>query len=162
MPSWKVLFKSESFIAAVELEGKKPTLTIDRIQSVKLEQEDGRLKDKPVIFFKEIKRGWVICKTTAFCLGAMFGENTDGWIGKRVTLHSELVQVGAEKQPGIRVTGSPDLEQATMMVKIKLPKKKAFTTKLVKTTAKGGGELKDNPPPEAPAPAQQEGSVIHE
>jgi hypothetical protein len=153
MPSWKTLFKSDNFISAVELENKKPTLTINRIQSVKLEQEDGREKDKPVIFFKEIQRGWVFCKTTGHCLSAMFGEDYNGWVGKRVTLHAEPVQVGRETQPGIRVTGSPDIDKP-LTVKIKLPKKKAFIVKLIQTIAKGSPELKD-PQPTIDKPAEQ-------
>lgn len=156
MPSWKSLFKSDHFISAVELENKKPTLTITRIQSVKLEQEDGREKDKPVIFFKEIHRGWVFCKTTGFCLASMFGEDFSLWVGKRVTLHAEPVQVGRETQPGIRVTGSPDIDKP-LMVKIKLPKRKAFTVKLIPTSVKSGVELKDPVPltVETPAPPQE-------
>jgi hypothetical protein len=147
MPSWKTLFRSDHFISAVELENKRPTMTIDRVQSVKLEQEDGSNKDKPVIFFKEIHRGWVFCKTTGFCLAAMFGDDFSTWPGKRVTLHSEMVQVGPKKEPGIRVTGSPDIEKP-LAVKIKLAKRKAFVVKLVPTQApKGGPELRDAPPP---------------
>jgi hypothetical protein len=167
MPSWQTLFKNENFIAGIELlEGnKKPTLTITRINSVKMEDEDGKMKDKAVIFFKEIKRGWVFCKTTGFCLAAMFGDDIDKWTGKRVTLHGELVQVGGEKKPGIRVTGSPDIDK-DVSVRIKFFKKKAFVLKLIKTTPKGGHELKDPPPPtepetppaEEPSTQQQEGA----
>lgn len=154
MPNWKTLFKSDHFISAVEFDTKKPTLTIARVQSVKLEQEDGRQKDKPVIFFKEIQRGWVFCKTTGFCLAAMFGDDFGTWPGKRVTLHAEMVQVGPKMEPGIRVTGSPDIEKA-LAVKIKLAKKKAFVVKLVPTQAKGGGELRDAPPPDDQPPASE-------
>lgn len=163
MPSWQTLFKNENFIAAIELmEGnKKPTMTIDRVNSVKLEDEDGKMKDKPVIFFKEIKRGWVFCKTTGFCLAAMFGEDIDNWPGKRVTLHAELVQVGGEKKAGIRVTGSPDLEKDAVSVRIKFMKKKAFILKLVKTAAKGSA-LKDPPPPTEPPPVEPEAPAADE
>jgi len=160
MPNWKTLFKSDHFIAAVELVGKKPvTMTIDRVQSVKLEQEDRTMKDKPVIFFKEIKRGWVFCKTTGFCLAAMYGDDYATWGGKRVTLHSEMVQVGAKMEPGIRVTGSPDIEKP-LAVKIKLAKKKAFTVKLVPTQVSGMPPL-DPPPPseDAPPPSDEQAPI---
>jgi hypothetical protein len=158
MPNWKTLFKSDHFISGAELENKRPTLTIARVQSVKLEQEDGRQKDKPVLFFEEIKRGFVFSKTVGFCLGAMFGDDFSTWPGKRVTLHSEMVQVGAKKEPGIRVTGSPDIEKP-LMVKIKLAKKKAFTVKLVPTQAKGDA-LRDPPPSEeAPPPPDEQAPI---
>lgn len=153
MGHWKNLFKSDHFISAVELGEKKPTLTIARIQSIKLEQENGREKDKPVIFFKEIVRGWVFCKTTGFCLAAMFGDDTASWVGKRVTLHAEPVMVSGKSQPGIRITGSPDIDKPVTL-KIKLAKRKAFVVKLTQTQAKGGHELKD-PPPSSEPPASE-------
>jgi hypothetical protein len=130
--NWKARFKSEHFISAVEFGEKKPTLTIAGITNCKLEQDDGKEKDKAVIAFKEIDRQWVFCKTTGYCLSAMFGEDDTQWIGKRVTLHAEMVQVGPEKQPGIRITGSPDIDKP-IKVKIKLAKKKAFYVTLVPT-----------------------------
>jgi hypothetical protein len=147
--NWKARFKGD-YISAVELADRMTTLTIASVQTCKLEQEDGRQKDKGVIWFKEIKRGWVYCKTTGFCLAAMFGEDDDKWSGHRVTLKSEMVQVGKEKQPGIRVAGSPELEKP-IKVSIKLPKKKAFIVMLTKS-GKDSGVLPDDTPVDSDLP----------
>ena len=128
------MFKSD-YVTALELGDKTPTLTIDDVRIVKLEGEDGTSKDRGVVYFKETKRGWVLAKTNALCLSAMFGDNTDDWKGKHVTLFSQMVQVGKEKKPGIRVMGSPDLASPRSLV-IRLPRKKAFTMTLQKTGAK--------------------------
>jgi hypothetical protein len=77
----------------------------------------------------------------------MFGDNFEGWVGKRVTLHAEPVMVSGKMQPGIRVTGSPDIEKP-LTVKIKLAKRKAVTVKLIQTQVKGGNDLKEPPSPE--------------
>ena len=130
---YRILFKGD-YVSAVELGEKTPTLTIAGVKIVKLEGDDGRVKDRGVVSFKETDRGWVLCKTSAMCVAAMFGNETDGWIGKHVTLKSELVQVGPEKKPGIRVKGSPDIA-APVLVTIKLPKRKAYTVTLEKTGA---------------------------
>ena len=99
-------FKGE-YLTAVGFDGQTPTLTIDHVQLVDLEGEDGQARSKPVVYFREDSPGWVLCKTTAQALSAMFGAETDRWTGKRVTLHAIEVQVGAERKPGIRVKGSP-------------------------------------------------------
>lgn len=152
--NWKARFKGE-YIAAVELGNKKPTLTIKKVDTIKMEDEKKKKDvDKAVIWFKEIPRGWIYCKTTGFCLAAMFGEDDEQWVGKRVTLHSEMVQVGPEKQPGIRVTGSPDIAKP-IKVSIKLPKKKAFIVTLVPTGKSEAGTEYPEPAPEdmdAPPP----------
>jgi len=139
-------FKGD-YIAAVEFDGKTPTLTIDHVKVVDLEGDDGKIKAKPVVYFRETPRGWVLCKTTAQALSAMFTVETDSWTGKRVTLLSQEVQVGKERKPGIRVKGSPDLA-GDVTFELKLPRKKAQRVKLVKTgQPRGGPEQPSAPPP---------------
>lgn len=59
------------------------------------------------------EREWVICKTNGFCLAALFGPDTDGWVGKVVTVYfDESVRgQGGDVVGGIRVTGSPSLDR---------------------------------------------------
>jgi hypothetical protein len=130
---WHLLFKGD-YVSAVELGDKTPTLTIADVRIVKLEGEDGRIKDKGVVYFRETERGWVLNRTNATCLASMFGDNTDDWKGKHVTLKSEEVQVGKERKPGIRVKGSPDLA-APKDVMIRLPRKKPYALRMTKTGA---------------------------
>ncbi|MEY2668999.1 MAG: hypothetical protein RJA59_1637 [Pseudomonadota bacterium] len=144
-------FKGD-YIAAVEFNGKTPTLHIDHVQVVELEDDDGKKKSRPVVYFRETKRGWVLCKTTALCLAQMFTPETDKWTGKGVTLFAEDVQVGKEKKPGIRVKGSPDIA-ADMTFELKLPRKKARKVRLVKT--QNGAPQQTDPLPE-PEPEPEE------
>jgi hypothetical protein len=151
--NWKLMFKGD-YIAAVEMGDKTPTLTIKGVKLCKLEDDKGRQKDKGIVFFKEIDRGWVLCKTNAMCLARMFGDDTNDWTGKRVTLFSTLVQVGKEKQPGIRVKGSPDIA-APMTVEIKLPKKKPFPMRMQVTTKGAVAEPDPEPTPEPESDAEE-------
>lgn len=128
---WRTLFKG-AYLTAIEFAGRQPTFTIRSVTTIDLEQEDGQTKAKAVVSFDEHDRGWVICKTNAMCVAAMFGNDTDGWIGKKVTLFATDVQVGKECKPGIRVKGSPDIK-APITTSIKLPKKKAFPMTLTPT-----------------------------
>jgi hypothetical protein len=147
---WQTMFKG-NYITAVEFGDKVPTLTIADVRMVKLEQDDGRQKDKGVIFFSETERGWVLCKTNAMCLAAMFGDDTSAWVGKRVTLVSQMVNVGREKKPGIRVKGSPDIK-GNVNAEIKLPRKKPFAMQLVPTSvSKATHSAPPMPPPDGDA-----------
>lgn len=152
--NYKLMFKSQ-FLIAEELQGKEATITIERVEMKKLEQDDGRKKDKGIIYFRGSDRGWVLGRTNAMCLAAMFSEETDAWIGKRVTLFATEVQLGGERVLGIRVKGSPDLKD-TISAEIKLPRKRPFTMKLTPTSkaAKADAPVQqhtaDDDPPEVP------------
>jgi hypothetical protein len=130
---WQAMFRGD-YVTAAEMGDARPTLTIAGAKVVRLAGEDGREKDKGVVTFRETDRGWVICKTVAACLGAMFGDETDGWVGKRVTLYATEVAVGREKKLGIRVVGSPDLAKP-VEAEIRLPRKRPFKMKLIPTAA---------------------------
>lgn len=146
---WESRFKGD-YISAAELGDKRPTLTISRITICRIE-DDKKKKDvdKPVMWFKEIDRGWMYCKTTGHACAAMFGEDDEQWIGKRLTLYADPnVSFGGDQVGGIRIAGSPDIEKP-IQVRIKFPKKKAFDVHLVPTKAS------TKPPAQQSGPAEQ-------
>lgn len=103
------------------------TATIEEMASLKPGAGE-KTVDKGVVYFNEIKQGWVMNKTNVGCLVALFGKETKGWTGKRVTLTTERTNTG----PGIRVMGSPDIA-ATVVAEIRLPRKKPIHKALVCT-----------------------------
>jgi hypothetical protein len=134
MAKWESRFKGD-FLSAAELGDRRPTFTIDRIAHTKVEDEKKKNVDRAVMYFKELDRGWMYCKTTGHCMAKMFGEDDDAWIGKRITIYGDpSIQFGGEQVGGIRIAGSPDLKEA-MTVRIKFPKKKPFEVKLIPTKA---------------------------
>ena len=143
--NYLAMFKGD-YLAAAELGPKQPTVTITSLKAVQMEDEKTQaMKEKWVVFFRETKRGWVINKTCAILIAGMFGPETQGWLGKRVTLYSTKVKLGGEKVDGIRVLGSPDLP-APVEVTVKLPKKKAQKVRLVPTAV--GASIEPPPAPE--------------
>jgi hypothetical protein len=142
------------YISAVEFGGRTPTLTIREVRVVELEDEKGVKRGRPVVFFSDVRRGWVLCKTTAHCLAAMFTAETATWAGKRVTLYEAQVQVGKERRPGIRVLGSPDIDKPVVF-ELRLPRKKPIRMSM-KPTPKGEivspeePEIVDEAPPPRP------------
>jgi hypothetical protein len=121
------------FLAADQLEGKTPSPTIADVKLVDMvDEKTGKTKSPPVVYFVETKRGWILNRTNAEAIAAMFGLETNNWKGKRVTLHSAEVQFGKERVKAVRVLGSPDIA-SDMSYDLKLPRKKAQRVALTKT-----------------------------
>lgn len=139
--SYDQLFPSR-FIKAGEFGGKPVTLTITGVDLEELEKEDGTAHNAPIVSFRETKRQWVLIKTNAQCLLAMWGPDTDNWIGKRVTLYPERDASGlSDSGLCIRVKGSPDIDKPVTAI-IKLPRRRPQERKLTKT-ASGRNEQPD-------------------
>lgn len=152
-------------LAAVELDDKQPTLTIAAIKPEMMdkrpkpgEKQDPKAPKKKqkkwIVFFREMERGWVLNKTNTLCLAAMFGEETDQWIGKRVTICAEMVRVGPKVEPGIRIKGSPDLTEPVFAL-IEMPMRAPVRKKLVPTVK--GVKVEDET---ATAPVDDETPLI--
>lgn len=145
---YRTMFKGEH-ISAAEFAGKTPTLTIEQVALVQMEDEKKGTKEKGVIHFRETKRGWVMNRTNAECLAAMFGPETDRWTGKRVKLQAVEVQFGKERVPGIRVVGSPDIPSPVTFA-LKLPKKRPQQVTLQATGKANGAKPATAPESESP------------
>jgi hypothetical protein len=124
------------FIAATDfgipgvIDAKEPTFTLGRCarETIADMKKVGKEKEAGIVYFSDYPRGWVMNSTNLQCLRALFGEETDDWTGKRVTLFTMPTNTG----PGIRIKGSPDLT-APVDVVVKLPKKAPIRMTLVPT-----------------------------
>lgn len=110
--------------------------SIEEVPSLKPGAKEGDIERKGVVWFEEERRGWVINRTNLECVKALLGDDTDAWIGKRITLHQQMVSVGPRKEPGVRVLGAPHLTEP-MTVEIRLPKKKPIRM-VMQPTGKAG------------------------
>ena len=141
------------FIKAVDLGSTlppEPTYTItavvlERVPDIK---NPGKEVVKGIVGFRDIEQGWVMNRTNVECIKAMFGAETDGWLGKRVTLCQEAVKMptGATEL-GIRVKGSPDIDRE-IIAEWKPARKSKQSRRLVPT-----GRRQD-PRPEPARPAE--------
>lgn len=138
MRDYKLGF-SGRFVEAADFGDAAPTVVVEAVNLEEIpDPETGVVRERWVIAFKGKKKPWVLNRTNAECLTAMFGRDVDGWIGKAVTLCSEQVRLGGKTVPGIRVKGSPMLE-APLTFELKLPRKKPKPYTLVPT-----GKAKDS------------------
>lgn len=100
------------FLKAGEFGGRDVTYTIKAVQLEEL-GEDSQKKAKAVVTFGDAPKQWVMNRTNGTCLKAMFGRETDAWVGKRVTLFPANITdpFTGEDTIAIRVRGSPDIAE---------------------------------------------------
>lgn len=142
-----------NYFSAAELEacaiaGREPTFKILAVALEDVEDQNNRTKKKGSLTLEGADKPWLCNVTNARCLVAMFGEETDRWLGKRVTLHPERVMAFGEWTLGVRVSGSPDIT-APVSVRIKLRKKKEQILTMKPT---GTATAKPSPPKPPPGP----------
>lgn len=123
------------FIKAGEMHGKDVTLTIKTVYRDMLEGNDGIEKAQAIISLVETPREWALNKTNALRLRAMFGDDTDAWVGRRVTLFPEPDSSGmSDSGFCLRVKGSPDIDKS-ITYKETLARKRPRDVTLQKTKA---------------------------
>lgn len=129
------------FIKAVELLGKKVTLTISDVELEDLEGDDGK-KTKALMRFKETPKMLILCKTNGICVKEMFGKQIAAWLGKRLTIFEGIWN----GEPATRVWGSPDIPEE-MEVEVSLPRRRPFkmTMHKVETSTKPKGGAPQDP-----------------
>jgi hypothetical protein len=96
------------YVSGDDLQGKSPTLEIERVQIEKMYHPGKREEvQKAVIRFKGCEKGVVLSKTLAFQIAAIVGsDDTAAWPGKSVTLVAQPVKVGKDTRLGIRAQAS--------------------------------------------------------
>jgi hypothetical protein len=121
MPKYQEFSSFQSnYLGAVDLDG--PTQFI--IESID-EELIGRDKEpKVVITLRGQRKKWIINRTNARSLAKMFGDDTDNWIGKTITLITPVVEFQGESKPAIRVMAKPMIRRpAPPPIKIELDDK---------------------------------------
>jgi hypothetical protein len=113
MPHWRS-FTDREYIYSYDLGGQDRTLTIERVVGATLVGDKGKKSKKPVIFFKETKtdpdtgkkKGLALNATNGKSIAALYGNDTDAWAGKRITLYATTTEMGGETVECIRVRKS--------------------------------------------------------
>lgn len=82
--------------------GGEMELTINTIEIKEFDSENGKER-KPIIVFAEDGKRMVCNKTNGNILAEMFGDDTDTWLGKKITLIVQEVDFAGKRTPAIRV-----------------------------------------------------------
>ncbi len=112
---WQLLYPS-TYLGAADLRGQDVTYTIRTLNVEELKGTDGKAQKVPLLYFTEldeagkkaglpadkIKR-MVLNKTNAKTIASLYGNDIEGWRGKRVTLFSATVSAYGEMKDAIRI-----------------------------------------------------------
>ena len=78
-------------------------LTIKEVEMLELKDPSGESKDRLVVRFDGEKKAMVLNGTNYDAIADMFGDETDGWLGKTVSLYSTTTRMGTKVVPCVRV-----------------------------------------------------------
>lgn len=140
--NFKDMYPTDRFYAA-DMQGRPWTLTFADPAVTQKTDEDGKVDPKmpPIWHFIETKKVFPAVKTNGVCARAMFGDESDGWAGHKITLYPAEDTSGlSDDGLCIRVKGSPELKTKLVFKATIGRTKKTFT--LVPTPAR-----KAAPPP---------------
>ena len=98
MPLVSDMYPSK-YLSAADVDEDGTTLTVTTLQCE--EMRDG--KEKWIVFFKEEKKGLVLNKTNTNTIKALYGEDTDDWEGKQITLYATWTDFDGKQVQAIRV-----------------------------------------------------------
>lgn len=90
------------YLKADDLDSDTPVI-IANIKFERMQSEDGKEEDKPVLYFLRVEKGLVLNKTNATIISEQHGDDTDNWNGKKITLTKERVTAFGKSQWAIRV-----------------------------------------------------------
>ena len=88
------------YLKAADLNNRTIKLKMDKVIFEEIGQEKDR---KPVLYFADTKKGMVLNKTNATTIGAVHGQEFEGWTGKEIELFSQMVPFQGQNVPSIRV-----------------------------------------------------------
>ena len=89
------------YLAAADLQGQEHTVVI---ASVELKEfDDG---DKLLLTFQNRKKGLVANKTNSKRIAMLYGDETEGWVGKEIILYPDIVDYQGKPTEAIRVRGA--------------------------------------------------------
>ncbi len=134
--SFDVLFPGR-FIDAPMLKDRTVTISIAGVYQE--EPPSGQKEPLNVIEIEGRDKEWSINKTNSRCLRAMFGDNPQEWVGRRVAIFPTTCESFGEIEDCIRIEGSPDIDKP---VKVKTYKGRKKVTLTMKKTGGATGKPK--------------------
>ena len=90
------------YVKAADLNGKTVTLIIAKL--VLEELGHGAEKErKAVLYFQKATKGLVLNRTNAMTIASLYGDESDEWAGKRISIYPTRIRAFGAMQDTIRV-----------------------------------------------------------
>lgn len=102
MPDFRTMFDKD-YLYAFMLNGREVTVEIARVQGGQIKGDGGKSSKKPICHFKGKDKPLALNVTNCKTIAAMYGNNTDNWIGKRITIYPTTTDFGGKTVDCIRV-----------------------------------------------------------
>lgn len=102
MPDYRTMFDSE-FLYAFHLQGREHTLKIARVKGGEVTGSGGKKNRKPLMYFDGKHKPLALNKTNCKTIAAMYGTDTDKWIGRLVAIFPTTTSFGNETCDCIRI-----------------------------------------------------------
>lgn len=90
------------YVKAADLQGREPTVVIAGAEVEKIGDDH-----KLVIYFRGKEKGLVCNRTNADSIALLYGDDTDAWIGKEITLTTAIVTFQGKSTEAVRVKRPP-------------------------------------------------------
>ena len=101
MGDYRKMFDSE-YLASWDLE-KDTTVEMAQVVLGEVQGKNGDATKKPILYFKGAKKGMVLNKTNGKIIAAMYGNDTDAWVEKSITLYATTCESFGDTVDCIRV-----------------------------------------------------------
>lgn len=90
------------YVKASDLNGKTVTLTIKELVVEKI-GHGAEEERKPVLYFNRATKGLVLNRTNGMTIAGLYGDESDDWTGKRISIYPTKVRAFGTMQDCIRV-----------------------------------------------------------
>lgn len=82
----------KDYLGAWDLHEGDLTVTIKRVKGGELTSVGGRKSKKPVVFMAHTEKGFALNSTNGKTIAALYGNFTEGWLGKQITLYKSMTR----------------------------------------------------------------------
>ena len=130
MPKLSDMYPS-NYLRAADFEDGDSVLTIKQVEEDSIGQGKDA-KDVWVCYFKEEDKGLVLNKTNSNTIATLYGDDTDDWAGKPVTLYATEVQFQDKMVDGHPRPVKPPKVEGPEAVKARPCPRPRATTKTIK------------------------------
>jgi len=93
------VYGSGEYLKAADLQNQKHIVTIESARLVKFDSGEQKL----CLQFVGRKKNMLLNKTNSTNVASMYGPESDGWIGKSITLYSTFVDFQGQSVPAVRI-----------------------------------------------------------
>jgi hypothetical protein len=91
------------YVKAADLNGRTVTLVIKELRIEDMQNHANERERKPVLYFERATKGLVLNRTNAMTIASLYGDESDNWVGKRISIYATKVRAFGQMQDAIRV-----------------------------------------------------------